>query len=387
MSIDLNLTRQVKCSGKLREELNRADIQVLRSAMRSLKLRKKIEYAYCGNDTEDAYTIRLATMDVAYNLAQLTDDQYPYDVWRCLDKTDFPSQAYELLKDILAQAINEHGDRQGGNPHRQPSLTSITKAHYNVYEPVEEFLWREELSTWKAEGYRASSKPRKSHIKVWCPVMQEYASNSPKPTRKLSHIIPPRLGEKNLCALLGYDMERKPMSDPDNLMYLDTSVAAAFDKGHITFVPMAESRPGSGPLNYKVVVVNRDTLNDAIEEGSSVKWTDLDDRQLLFKNRNRPAKRYMYLHNILCFMRANVSKFEGWESLEDRLFSKSSYATPEAFVRSDMLKWLADSVACNLPENWRDHVFMRYANGPSQACLQRRGTSFARRWKASIGLV
>ena len=45
---DSVLTRNVKCSGKLREELNRADIHALRSTMRSLKIRKKNVYGLCA---------------------------------------------------------------------------------------------------------------------------------------------------------------------------------------------------------------------------------------------------------------------------------------------------------------------------------------------------
>lgn len=52
------------------------------------------------------------------------------------------------------------------------------------------------------------------------------------------------------------------------------------------------------------------------------------------------------------------------------MFSHEAYAKPDAFLRSDMLRWLAESVASNLPEDWAKYVFVQNPDGtiqPSEA--------------------
>lgn len=81
-------------------------------------------------------------------------------------------------------------------------------------------------------------------------------------------------------------------------------------------------------------------------------------------------------------MRVQVAQWEGFESLDRRLFSIEAYATPDAFVRSDMLRWLSETVAGNLPSDWTKHGFadgLQESFRPFPEYLRRRAADLSKR--------
>ena len=386
--LDLNVCRQLECRDKVAEQLNRADILTLRSALQGLKIRTQImEYDGTGNDID---TLRDALAEVGQNLAELTDVQYVRDLWDHIGKTNHFDKQFGHLKEVLAQAVYEE-TVQGRNPRPQKWLEEEMKLHYRLYEPMEYASFKQDWEAWRKallsphqrNSYHHGLEPSNSHIRIWCPVLRDFQQNSPRVSRVLTQIVPKKVGEKNLCVLFGIDPDLRPLSDPGNLLYLDRKVEAAFVKGDITFVPISDST-GSGLSEHKVVIVNRSILQDELSGG--LKWSELDERQLQFRNKERPSSRNIYLHNVLTFLRAGVERHEGHETLDERLFS--GYV-PEPFLRGDLFKWLAENRDCKLPKGWTDQVFMSgtEAYPLSPACLERRLLSTVRRFEELAGLV
>lgn len=92
------------------------------------------------------------------------------------------------------------------------------------------------------------------------------------------------------------------------------------------------------------------------------KWGQLDGQRLQFWNAHCPTKRNLYLHSVLAYMGASTGCWQGDETLDQKLFSTDSYATPEAFVRSNMLRWMEEMMGSNLPENKAELAFTTNAD-------------------------
>lgn len=252
-------------------------------------------------------------------MAVRTDPEWVKLVWRNLDKTDFPLQSYQLFVNILRDGVP-------GAPPRALTWRSIGKIK-DLYEVQ---------SAADLAKCKTCSPSLQKHlttcIGIWCPVMRDFCRKKDFPAedfpaedfpaedfpeepssvtrlRKLAHILPHRLGSKNLAALLGYAPDQDPMNMPSNLMYLDHTIEAVFDQGQVTFVPAHESQLVDRPMEYKMIVVDESLLQKTVRsdgqyEKANLRWKHLDRKELLFRNANRPGKRHLYLHNVLSLLRS-----------------------------------------------------------------------------------
>lgn len=290
--------------------------------------------------------------EAAQALVLMTDATYVETIWKCLDKTTVPQQVYGIVTRMLERHALQTEKGTGRKSHENSKVMDAVRAHYKAYEPD---MYQRYMRN-KADNNGRDDTYPKSSLQIHCPVLNDFRPTSDvrnRPQRILSHILPASLGEQNVCAILGYDPDENPLYSMGNLLYLDAKVEEALDLGYITFIPVAAVQ---GELvDYKVIVINKAILSNIVRQ--SIRWKDLDGRQLQFRSNNRPAKRIVYLHNVIVYLRAQVLKWEGYETLQSRLFDSPAYATPTAFLRGDMLRYLAQVEAENLPENLARHTF------------------------------
>lgn len=351
-----------------RKAVLQAERVSLESQLRSLKIedkavRRALKYGRITAESYEAFNLYyLQERDaVAQRLFWMTNREYVEMIWCILDKTDFASSTFHILTNMLTSfGLKKVEKTKDENNKWNKRWSETIRIHYEVYEPKEYRGYLVGRSLEREANAISAGPVLKGDLRVWCPVLKTYQTTT-NGLRKLSHILPRNLGNQNICAMLGYDPDAEMLYSKENLIYLDGKIEERLDSGDITFVPVDGGR--SDPIEYKLLVINQELLPLHVREGK--RWRDLNGQQLEWKNKNRPAKRHLYLHNVLAFLRATLTDKPGCDKLEKLIFTENAYATPEAFVRSDMLRWLSQNVSNNLPAEWSRHSF---DIGPTETC-------------------
>ena len=151
--------------------------------------------------------------------------------------------------------------------------------------------------------------------KIWCPVLQKWLS---KKECTAAHIIPYSFPPHIFKTMLFPEDETtmtedpsEPCMEPSNGLYLYNPIENAFDDGKLVIVPREDGR---GQIDFKVHLLDEKFKVDATFEvdGRTISWHELDGKSLEFKNKNRPAKRYLYLHILMTVVRKCVYQPPGW---------------------------------------------------------------------------
>lgn len=127
---------------------------------------------------------------------------------------------------------------------------------------------------------------------AWCPVMQAYKTVN---RRKAAHIVPHRLSQTGFEVFFGKDNDEHNASTWSlrNGMILDKDIEILFDRGVIVITPCS-SDPRE--TDFETRVLRYESLDEDIHSGNSVngcnKVRDLHGRRLIFKNKERPGKRF-----------------------------------------------------------------------------------------------
>lgn len=127
---------------------------------------------------------------------------------------------------------------------------------------------------------------------LWCPIIQRYSLSD---CRTAAHIVSHRLGLENIGILFGEPEGRYNIVwSMRNGITMASYLEASFDRGDFVIVP-AETKPGR-PQEFRFLLMNEYLRKHSVAD-SDTKYGDLE-RNLVFKNEERPAARYLYYHFV-----------------------------------------------------------------------------------------
>jgi hypothetical protein len=168
--------------------------------------------------------------------------------------------------------------------------------------------------------------------KLWCPISQDYFETH---YMKTAHIVPRRLGPSVVDYIFGSGTGSR-LDTSDNCLFIHTSVERNFDNGNFVLLP---ADPTESPIKtWRVQLTNLAAKNS--DMGRKF-LADFDGQNVIFKNDNRPAARFLYFHFIITLLRNKRDRQPGWEKFCVELPTKKPFATPGRYLRQSMLLTLA----------------------------------------------
>ena len=175
---------------------------------------------------------------------------------------------------------------------------------------------------------------------LWCPVLRAYY---PRYQLRAVHIVPHALGPELVDYIFGMGAGSR-LDSTDNCLLLHEFAGRAFEDGHFVLVPADK---GEWP-------VRRWMIRSIEMEGRifpRVSLAGLDGQEVLFKNDNRPASRFLYYHFVISLLRSKRDRRPGWQmsSVERPSFASS---TPGPYMRHSMLLALAKAAGAVLGVRW-----------------------------------
>ena len=192
----------------------------------------------------------------------------------------------------------------------------------------------------KAEMGFEEKKREYRNRQVWCPVLRKWSTYQ---ARAAAHIAPYRLGQTVMDLLFRKDEDNTSYSVRNGLL-LNKEIEEMFDEGMIAFVPSSDD-PHNTNLKIRVFARDKNWLSSKIEGGDGLILGQLHNRELVFLNENRPARRYLYF--MYCVALHKAHKYGGGRvaALEEELrTSKRIWATPGKYMRETMLRAFALSI-------------------------------------------
>ncbi|CAG8951308.1 hypothetical protein HYFRA_00008058 [Hymenoscyphus fraxineus] len=180
---------------------------------------------------------------------------------------------------------------------------------------------------------------------VWCHVLARYAPSEKR--RRMAHLIPQKLRNKNLAQILGLPPEANLLFHRKSVLFLDTTIEEYYDRGQLTIVPTHNKQD---PVELKVVLVDQAIAKqnfgqDVNGKGDKSTFKDLDGRILKFRNENRPSLKVLYLHALISVYHAEE---ENQPDLRKKLFTGTAWGTPGGIGMDTVLGQLAHDAGDNL---------------------------------------
>ena len=164
---------------------------------------------------------------------------------------------------------------------------------------------------------------------VWCLVTGWHESTQVK----AAHIIPKSLSSGELEYLYGSGGDIP--SDYRNGLMLYSKIEEALDSGRIVIFPLPSQEDEL--TEWKIVLADKSIRKRQITGGLyPVTFNDIDGKKLVFRNNNRPARRYLYLRFIMTFLHCK-SEGKPTEWIEASDVGKTAWHTPDKSLRRGFL--------------------------------------------------
>ncbi|CAK7220401.1 hypothetical protein SCUCBS95973_004141 [Sporothrix curviconia] len=170
---------------------------------------------------------------------------------------------------------------------------------------------------------------------LWCPISQRYVENK----TVAAHIVNANIGEVTARALFGDDEEH--IWSLHNGLIIHKDFERLLDNGKAVILPFSDS---PSETRFRFVLLT----DDIGRMTSRVTTADLRDRELEFKNRFRPAKKYLYFKFAITLLRRRRGEVPG--HLEDlhKLPSPSRalWASPGPYLKKSILYKFSRQLGC-----------------------------------------
>jgi hypothetical protein len=180
-------------------------------------------------------------------------------------------------------------------------------------------------------------------------------------------------GQETMDAIFGKTKTPELFSPRDGLI-ISKAVEKVFDEGFMVIIPQLPERPTKAqiskwliqePRQYKTRIIDPSSkLTDRrISVAGDLKWKDLDNRPLQFRNKFRPAARYLYFHYCLQLLRrAWKQPVEEGKLVIRNEMGKLYWGTPGRYLPRNMLlafveelgheyEGLLEGSSCSVGEN------------------------------------
>lgn len=176
-----------------------------------------------------------------------------------------------------------------------------------------------------------------------CPIMGFWTENG-----IAGHLFAYMHGQETMDAIFGRTGEPELFS-PRNGLILSAAVEKVFDIGFLVVVPQLSERPTKiqiaewltkTPREYMTRIIDTSSprMDQRTSPTSDLKYRDLDNRPLTFRNNFRPAARYLYFHYCLKILRRAWKQpvEQGRLTLNNEI-GKNYWGTPGRYLPRNML--------------------------------------------------
>ncbi|KAI9901842.1 hypothetical protein N3K66_003659 [Trichothecium roseum] len=169
---------------------------------------------------------------------------------------------------------------------------------------------------------------------AWCHALGMWQM---KDHHKAAHIVPFFLESEALTEMLFGS--RAPEVDREaNGLLLTYKIEQWFGTYHLVIVPadLTETRL----RGWRIELIDESISKTRCDQRGYT-GADLHERELAFRNDNRPAARFLYFHFLMALVRIKDLKRPKWRSVWARYHNYRPFPTPGNYIRQSMLVALA----------------------------------------------
>ncbi|KAF7506279.1 hypothetical protein GJ744_012087 [Endocarpon pusillum] len=298
-----------------------------------------IEYQKCkiqDIQTEiEEHELHRSWLDFEYAEKKLTDNGYLKDQRNT--NTRVISLRDELWK--YRQNLRDEEEKAGKTPPLGPdsegAFVYTLLALYKDPNTSSKRSSSEQSNMRKAAIERYESAKDARPGKLWCPISQDYFDAE---WMRAAHIVPRRLGSGVVDYIFGSGNGSR-LNTTDNCLIIHVNVERSFDNGSFVLVP---ADPKESPIKRWKIQMTK--LSAKHKDLGKKTLAERDGDELVFKNDNRPAARYLYFHFVITLLRNKRDRQPGWEKYYTELRTVEIFATPGPYIRKSMLSALARNI-------------------------------------------
>ncbi|KAF7907418.1 uncharacterized protein EAF01_005004 [Botrytis porri] len=178
---------------------------------------------------------------------------------------------------------------------------------------------------------------------IWCVVSHSWGKSS---QFVAAHIIPAKLQDAQMKHIFGDEASDELFSVKNGLM-LEKQIETCFDNLQLAVVPCL-----TDPSSWELRVLDKHLLK-TVHWFTSTRFEKLHGRKLAFLNENRPRKRYLYYHWLVCMSVAGQKKMNMPRIKEERERFTECWGTPGRYLREEMIAALIGYVGHKIPTEKR----------------------------------
>ena len=168
--------------------------------------------------------------------------------------------------------------------------------------------------------------------KLWCYITRMYYDRE---KIRAVHLVPHALRPELVDYILGTGSGLR-LDTADNCLLMHRDVERSFDSGKFVLVPVDASE--TPILRWRIQMTNLAATNTDL---GKVTLGDVDGKEVLFKNNNRPAIRFLYYHFVMTLLYNKWDRQSGWEKYLVELTIGTPFAAMGPYMRESMLPALA----------------------------------------------
>ncbi|CAH0027502.1 unnamed protein product [Clonostachys rhizophaga] len=200
----------------------------------------------------------------------------------------------------------------------------------------------------------------KSEKRIWCHITGEW---QPESHVEVTHIVPIFvISFGNICELL-FGSKSDEVDKQQNTLTLLFDVKKWFDRHELVVVPWDATE---NPITRWRTDVFPSIHNEPLDTKAT--FRDLDGKELIFRDQNRPSSRFLYFHFIMSLIRIKDLNKEGWRDIWARYYEQPPFPAPAPYMRKSMILALAthfESTDMHVIESWIvSNGFGSPLNGP-----------------------
>ncbi|APA11736.1 hypothetical protein SS1G_05221 [Sclerotinia sclerotiorum 1980 UF-70] len=183
--------------------------------------------------------------------------------------------------------------------------------------------------------YYGVSRTRDGVKECWCVVSHSWGASK---LLTAAHIMPVRLRQLPMKHIFGQEAAEELFSAKNGLI-LEKQIEKHFDNCQLPIVPCLSEEDV-----WELRVIDKHLLNQS-HYFTSENFKFLHGRKLKFLNANRPRKRYLYYHWLMCITVAAQKKMN-LKRIEEKARFAQYWGTPGRYLREEMIAAMM-SYACH----------------------------------------
>ena len=169
---------------------------------------------------------------------------------------------------------------------------------------------------------------------VWCHAIGNWQLHS---TVKAAHIVPFFLESEGIAEFL-FGSRAPDLDREANSLLLTSQVEKWFDSYNLVIVPVDTKET---PIRRWRIELLSNSFSTVTLDTRGFISSSLHERELTFRNENRPAARFLYFHFLMALVRIKDLKRSNWQSIWARYHYHRPFPTPGNYIRNSMLIALA----------------------------------------------